>query len=235
METKAAEVQLDKAKTCTDNAKAWLNDHERSRKRGGSDEDDHPAAAKQPRVEFSQTDHLHSMWRALKDDATVLKKGRVRIPRFGTQEEDEEEEEERFEYAYLELPEGTQFCTSRGRFGQRLLVRECYPRIFDQWWSRVKEGERGANASGEILIGSSGIGKSRYRLAQAGEHTVVFQATDGEMTATWRRWTRLQRSGRYMTAGRCTWWTAPGRATCTAACAPTSWRRRPTFRFTSGP
>ena len=185
-------------------AEVRLNNHERGRKHGSGGEDGNPAAAKRSRVELQQAGPLQAMWRTLKDGKAVLKNGRVMAPCIGPEEDrdeaeveevEEEEVEEKegrewlpFGYKYLELPEGIQFCTTRNQSGRRLLVRKCYPRTFDQWWDRVKEKGSATVASCEILIGSLGIGKSMfllyalYRLAQAGEHKVVFQATDGEMT-----------------------------------------------------
>ena len=91
---------------------------------------------------------------------------------------------------YLELPKGVQFLTTKGKFGRRLLVRPFYPVIFDHWWKRANEGttEAGQDLTGEILIGTPGIGKSMfllyalYRLAQMDwSGAILLQDTSGEM------------------------------------------------------
>jgi len=115
----------------------------------------------------------------------------VKLPQAAADDDDDEEATaDTVTFKYLELPEGIIFRTTKGTFGSRLLVRPCYPVIFDHWWERaslsIEEG--GQNVIGDILIGTPGIGKSMfllyalYRLAQMNwGGAVVFQDTAGIM------------------------------------------------------
>ena len=119
------------------------------------------------------------MWSALQPGGGVeLKSGTVTVPALGGELSYEHT------YKYLELPEGAKFSALKTH-GRRLLVRECYPEVFEQWWDRT--GDDHLKDEGEILIGTPGVGKSMflfyalYRLAQM-ERKVVFQSTDGMCT-----------------------------------------------------
>lgn len=89
-------------------------------------------------------------------------------------------DEDVVEHHYLELPEGVTFISGTRLGYRKLLVRSCYPVIFDQWWINSDESSRR-----DIVLGTPGTGKSMflfyalYRLAQQGVKQVVFQFTNG--------------------------------------------------------
>ena len=135
---------------------------------------------------------LQAMMLALRPSGGVkVKQVHVELPQAAENPGDDDEvvTPGTFTLAYLELPEGTRFRTTKSAFGQRLLVRPCYPVLFDHWWERVRITESCQNMPGDILIGTPGIGKSMfllyaiYRLAQMERGgAIVFQDTAGEMT-----------------------------------------------------
>ena len=163
-----------------------------SRKREAEADSYEEQGLKIPSAMTHRAKELLAMIRTLRPGGGVeVRNVKEKLPQSAADDDDEEETAAgTVTLDYLQLPEGVQFLTTKGKFGRRLLVRPFYPVIFDHWWERAREGttEAGQDLTGDILIGTPGIGKSMfllyalYRLAQMDwSGAILLQDTAGEM------------------------------------------------------